>query len=192
MPRIDTTKFYLAALKAHGMSPKGVHWYSSESQEKRFEVLLSLLPSLNEKTLVDAGCGFGDLYHYLQLQHAMPKSYIGIDTLKEMCEHAMINTSAPILHKNILTDTLPRADYYICSGALNILHPYESFVFIRNCFLVANEGFVFNVLYGDKESKTYNYMNKKQIESYAKELRVSHVMIQEGYLENDISVAFLK
>lgn len=192
MPRIDNKKFYLAALKTHGISAKGLHWYSKEVQLQRFEVLLSLLPSLEEKTIVDAGCGFGDLYLYLQEQHKIPKNYIGIDTLKEMCEQAFINTQMDILHKDILTDALPQADYYICSGALNILHPYETFLFIRNCFLASNQSFAFNVLYGDKVSETYNYMNKKQIENYAKELDVTEIVYKEGYLENDISVAFFK
>lgn len=192
MPRIDNEQFYLSALKKHGISAKGVNWISKQSQEKRFEILLSLLPSLEEKTIVDAGCGFGDFYNYLKTKHAMPRDYIGIDTVLEMCEHAIKNTNATILHKDILTDTLPKANYYISSGALNILHPYESFVFIRNCFDASIEGFAFNILYGEKQSNTYNYMTKKQIDSYAKKLNVSNIITKEGYMQHDITVMFLK
>ena len=30
MPRIDTRKFYLSAIKKHGVSAKGVNWLSKE------------------------------------------------------------------------------------------------------------------------------------------------------------------
>jgi SAM-dependent methyltransferase len=193
MPRIDNEKFYLAALKLHGMSPKGVHWHSKEFQQIRFQILLSLIKSdITTKSLVDAGCGFGDLYHFLQAQHAMPKSYRGIDSLRAMCNIAKEQTEQTIFHLDILTEPLPKADYYLCSGALNILHPYESFVFIRNCFMACNEGFVFNLLHGTKESQTYNYITKEQIQNYAKELGAWHVEFKEGYLEGDMSVGFYK
>jgi SAM-dependent methyltransferase len=193
MPRIDNEKFYLAALKLHGMSPKGVHWHSNESQQIRFEVLLSLCTNdITTKSIVDAGCGFGDFYHFLQAQHAMPTSYIGIDSVKQMCSIAKEQTQSDILHFDILKEELPQADYYFCSGAMNILSEYESFVFIRNCFMACREAFIFNVLHGTKESQTYNYMTKEQIQNYAKELGAWHVEFREGYLEGDISVGFYK
>ena len=195
MPRIDNEQFYLSALKKYGISAKGVNWLSKQSQEIRFDILLSLLPPLKEKIIADAGCGFGDFYNYLKTKHAIPKQYIGIDTVIQMCQHAIKNTNdnnTTIMHKDILLDTLPKADYYISSGALNILHPYESFVFIRNCFNASNEGFAFNILHGDKQSDTYNYITKKQIDNYAKELNVSNIITKEGYIQSDITVMFVK
>lgn len=193
MPRINNEKFYLSALKAHGMSPKGVHWHSKESQYKRFETLLSLLKEdITTKSIVDAGCGFGDFFYFLQESHAMPKSYTGIDAIAAMCAIAKEQTQSAILHLDILKHPLPQADYYFCSGAMNILTSYESFLFIKNSFMACNEAFFFNVLHGTKESKTYNYMTKERLEEIAKELGAWHVEFREGYLEGDISVGFYK
>ena len=65
MSRIDNEEFYAAAIKKHGDSSRGVHWNSVYSQEKRFEVLLSCIGG-EGYSIVDAGCGFGDLHTYLQ------------------------------------------------------------------------------------------------------------------------------
>lgn len=194
MPRIDNEQFYLNALKKHGISSCGLNWSSDAHQYIRFEKILELLlqNQFNEETLVDAGCGFGDFYRFLQNNDITPKQYKGIDTLKEMCEIAQNNTQCEIIHADITTAQLPLADYYICSGALNILTPFESELFIRNCFYASKKGFIFNVLYGNKQSKIYNYLTKESIESLAERLHVREIQLKEDYLENDITVGFLK
>jgi len=40
-------------------------WGGEESQKQRFDVLLSI-GDLNGKSVLDVGCGFGDLYGYLR------------------------------------------------------------------------------------------------------------------------------
>ncbi len=194
MPRIDNRQFYLAALKKHGINSCGLNWSSDAHQSIRFERILSLLVHNNfsNETIVDAGCGFGDFYHYLQANSLHVKRYIGIDSLKEMCEIAVQKTACEIIHADITTEQLPLADYYICSGALNILTAFETQLFIRNCFESSRKGFIFNALYGEKESKTYNYINIETINTLAKSLHVKDVELQEGYLEHDITVGFFK
>ena len=83
-------------------------------------------------------------------------------------------------------------DYYLCSGALNILTPFETYQFIANCYKASKKGFVFNALFGEKKSATYNYMNKKQIQEIATNLHVKKIAYKEDYLDNDISVGFFK
>jgi hypothetical protein len=64
MGRVDNTTFYHASIAEYGMDARGVHWNSRQAQEIRFKQLLALLPS-DAKEIVDAGCGFGDLYWYM-------------------------------------------------------------------------------------------------------------------------------
>jgi len=75
---------------------------------------------------------------------------------------------------------------------MNVLKSFESYQFIRNCFLACGNGFIFNALHGEKESKTYNYLSTCQIETIANELKVGHVEIITDYLESDITVGFFK
>jgi len=190
MPRIDNEQFYKSAIKKYGTTAKGVHWNSQDSQEIRFRTILKMLPNdLHNYTLADAGCGFGDFYYYLKQK---PKSYLGVESVKELQKIALIQTQCEIILADITKKELRVRDYYICSGALNILTPFETHQFIANCYKASKIGFIFNTLYGDKESQTYNYLNKEKIQNIAKDLGVKEITYKEAYLQNDITVGFFK
>ncbi|OIP56973.1 MAG: hypothetical protein AUK54_01000 [Helicobacteraceae bacterium CG2_30_36_10] len=193
MPRIDSKQFYISAIQKHGTTAKGVNWHSKKNQEIRFDVLLEMLPKeLTSLTIVDAGCGFGDLYTYMKKKKKTPKKYIGIDSLVDMYSIASKKTGCKIIIADICKEELPLGDYYVCSGAMNVLKSFETYQFIRNCYLACGSGFVFNILHGNKESETYNYLCTSQIEKIAKELQVGHVQLRSGYLESDITVGFFR
>ncbi len=190
MPTINNQTFYLAAIKKHGQSAKGLNWNSSDTQILRFDKLMELLPNnLNNYTLTDAGCGFGDFYNYLEQK---PKKYLGLDALEEMVTIAKENTLQEIFKCDLLHETPPISDYIVCSGALNILTRFETTMFLRNCFYSAKEGFVFNCLYGDRESETFNYLDQEFIEKTALSLGVNEVKYVQDYLPNDITVGFFR
>ena len=193
MPRINNKKFYLSAINLYGLDAKGVNWKSKESQYTRFEIICKLLPNnLNNFSIVDAGCGFGDFYNYLNEKNNLPKKYVGIDILDKMCKIARKRTLAKIITANICKDKLVEADFYICSGAMNILSDFETHLFIRNSYKYSKIGFIFNILYGDKKSETYNYMTKDKLKLLAKSLDVKRVIIEDDYINNDITVGFFK
>lgn len=193
MPRIDNEKFYLASLKKYGATSHGLNWSSDVHQSIRFEKIVALLSDvLHESVIGDAGCGFGDFYHYLAANGLHVKKYIGIDSLKEMCEIATQKTACEIICTDITKNTLPLVNYYICSGALNILTPFETQLFIRNCYQTSTKGFIFNALYGNKKSEVYNYIDMRTIQSLAKSLHVKSIRFIEGYIEHDITVGFFK
>lgn len=191
MPRINSEKFYSASIEQYGTSAKGVHWISKETQDIRFEVILSMLPNYIS-SIVDAGCGFGDFYHYMSQHKTTCDNYIGIDSHFMMQKISLEKTSQKILLANVLKDPLPKSDYYICSGAMNILNNFETHLFIRNCFEHTSKAFVFNILHGDKQSNTYNYITTKQIQEIAKNLNVKKIEMRDDYLQNDITVGFFK
>jgi len=193
MPRINNEKFYTSAIQKYGTTAKGVNWHSKQTQYIRFDVILNMLPNdLSSFSIVDAGCGFGDLYTYMSKKKKTPKEYIGIDSLLDMYSIASEKTGCEIIIADICKDELPKADYYVCSGAMNVLESFETHLFIRNCFTSCKNGFIFNILHGEKESETYNYLTKKQIHSIAADLGVESILIKEGYLEDDITVGFFK
>ena len=193
MPRIDNEKFYTSAIELYGTSAKGVNWHSKRTQEIRFNIILELLPkNIKDFSIVDAGCGFGDLYLYMLKKKKEPKEYIGIDTLIDMYSIASEQTGKEIIIADITKDRLPSADYYVCSGAMNVLNEFETHLFIQNCFSTCREGFVFNILYGESESETYNYLTKDEILNIANSLHVERVEFREDYLSNDITVGFFK
>ena len=195
MPKIDNEKFYSSAIEMYGESARGVNWASVENQRVRFREILKLLPEeLSSYTLGDAGCGFADFYRYLEKKKKRPKEYLGIDIHKDMCAIASKKSGEEILTADICRDPLPVKDFYICSGALNVLTSFETQLFIRNCFHSSKIAFIFNALYTEEptQSETYNYLTKEEIEKLAQELSISKVRYSQGYLENDITVGFFR
>ncbi|MDO8453040.1 MAG: class I SAM-dependent methyltransferase [Sulfurimonas sp.] len=193
MPRIDSKLFYEAALQKYGITPEGLHWNSELYQKIRFDIILDMLPDdLENFTLCDAGCGFGDFYAYMRENSRISKKYIGIDSLETMCAIAKERTKCEILQADICKEPLPHADFYICSGAMNILTEFETHLFIRNCFTACESGFIFNILHGDNASQTYNYISTSQIKEIAKELGVKQILYSDEYIRNDITVGFFK
>lgn len=185
----NNKEFYKKSIEKYGISPKGVHWSTRYNQYIRFDVLTEFIfDDIENSTLVDAGCGFAEYYTFLEKNESLPLQYIGLD-----CEHAMIFRSQmrfPKLDfhvKNILEDELIPADYYICSGALNILKEEEFYQFIETCYKSCNKGFAFNFLIKD----SFNNINKKEVITFCKKLS-SNVEIKELYLYNDMSIFMQK
>lgn len=189
MSRIDNENFYRSAIEKHGDSSRGVHWNSVHSQEKRFEVLLSCIDD-EGFSLVDAGCGFGDLHAYLHNKEIPFSSYIGLDLSPSMVKIAREKTGCEILECDICRDILVPADYYICSGAMNILSRFDTYLFIRNCYEASTKGFVFNLLMGEDDSLVYNHFYPNELQNLFDELGAL-VTIKKGYLKYDFTV-FMK
>ena len=189
MRHIQNREFYQSSLQKHGVDVRALHWSSLASQELRFEVLLGLIGEpIEALSIADAGCGFGDLYTFMKKK---PRSYVGLDVMPQMVQEARKRTGCRVLHVNILKDTLPKADYYICSGAMNILSRFETHLFIRRCVEHSQKGFIFNILLGEDDSMVYNYFQKEEIRVLAKEFGLT-CKIVTGYMEYDMSVGFFK
>lgn len=85
--------FYSALVEKYGINVKSLDWGSRESQELRFKIL-SQLTDLNAKSILDVGCGLGDLYGWLE-KNNIKTNYKGIDITPKMIEKAkerFINT----------------------------------------------------------------------------------------------------
>ncbi len=193
MPKIDNDKFYTSAIEKFGSTARGVNWASRANQLLRFKELTKYLPkNMQNYSLVDAGCGFGHLYHYLEKKSLTPKRYIGLDSVLDMYSIASEETAQEIIYLDICKESIPKADYYLCSGALNVLTKFETYLFIRNCYNASKKAFIFNALHGEKQSETYNYLSTKEIENLAKELNVGSLKYHHNYMENDITVIMSK
>jgi len=189
---LDNQIFYENAYKKHGISARGVNWHTKLSQEIRFDIITALIQEeLSTCSIVDAGCGFSDLYFFWQKNDLHVKKYIGIDSVLLSLEISRDRledySNSYFIHKNILKDTLPFADWYIASGSLNILSNFDTWLFLEQILRYSNKGIIFNILEGNKQSANFNYKTKSQIKTFfcKKKLEVD---IISGYLENDMTV----
>lgn len=189
MPRVDTDRFYRYSLEHYGHTAKGVQWNSTENQVARFAALRRFLPEdLSGLTLVDAGCGLGDFYRFLEDRGERPGRYVGLDVVEPMVEAARQRIRAEILLLDVLQDTLPPADYYVCSGAMNTLTREETQTFIERCFMAARQGFLFNLLLGRDASHSYNLCTPSEVRAWTSHLE-AEMAVADDYLPDDFTVA---
>ncbi len=189
---LNNHTFYSGAYTKHGVSPQGVNWYSLQTQEIRFDVIAALLKEeLRESSIADAGCGFGDFHLFLHARDLAPKHYIGIDVMEEFLQVAKKRLAhargCSFTCKNILKETLPHADWYVCSGALNILSDFNTWLFIEKMLMFARKGVVFNILQGRRDGSDFNYKEKEEMVSFLEEKGLEYEII-EGYLEKDMTI----
>lgn len=181
---------YKKGYRDFGISAKGVHWNSKESQYKRFEVLTDFIKDDLEKCeIADIGCGYAEYFMYLLNENRLPEKYIGID-----CEDWMIDFAKQrfpenrykieYIVKNGVFEYLPKKDYYLCSGALNLLQKSEIFPFIVNCYDSSKKGFVFNFL----KDNPYNELKVEEYINYCKKICNGKIQTKDGYLENDFTI----
>jgi SAM-dependent methyltransferase len=185
---IHNKEFYQKAFQKYGVSAQGVHWQDEQTQYKRFEVIANVIPELSNASIVDAGCGFGEFYNYLQKNDRNVKQYIGYDREIHMVDIAKKRfDSIAFEKKNILYDDLEEADYYICSGAMNIMKYEQVKLFIEQCFGHCKKAFVFNFL----KYLTFNNISQDELLDICYNY-TTEVEVIEGYLQNDFTLVMVK
>ncbi len=190
---INNENFYLKAYKKYGLSAEGVNWNSRESQEIRFEVITEILgKDIAKSEIVDAGCGFGELYAYWADRGVCPKRYVGLDCVQNSIDVAKKRfTDLSFTCRDILSDELPLADWYVASGSLNILSSFDTWLFLEKILENSKKGIVFNILQGYVKSNNFNYKSKDDIKDFMKQKGLEYFIV-DGYLKNDMTVKVVK
>ena len=118
---INISKHYKELFKIYGKSVKSVQWSSPQTQHIRFKYLLQ--PIKKNESIIDIGCGFGDLYSYL-VKNNFTTKYLGIDFIEEFIQEAKkgFQTQENVSFKQIdvINDKLPEGyDWHVASGLFN-------------------------------------------------------------------------
>ena len=182
--------------RIHQFQPGGVEalgWRGAESQRKRFEVLLRL-SDFTGTTVLDAGCGYGDLKAFLD-QHCRPFTYIGIDHMPEFINEAKArycgSPDTYFYRTDFTLAQLPQVDYVIASGAFcyRCADPGHYFSMVRKLFDAARIALAFNML--DRAAFPQHDLltghDRGEVMAFCRTLapRVESI---GGYLEDDFTV----
>lgn len=190
-------KFYVEQLLKHGEhSPAALHWDSKERQLIRFYVL-AMIADLNGHSVLDLGCGVGDMYKFFQEENINIR-YIGWDIAPEMVKAATKKFPEAVFDvKNILLEKkLPFFDYVLASGTMNIKisgHEEWLYIMVRKMFEIANIGVGFNLLnkQGTADNNTFFASEPKKIEALCKKI-TKNVVLRQDYLPNDFTIYMYK
>ena len=172
-------------------------WASAESQNARFEVLVVNV-DLQDKSLLDVGCGLGDLSTFLK-DRKINVHYTGLDIIEKMltaaaakhpnakfiCGDMFAEDASPLPEGNIF-------DVVFCSGTFNLnLGNNADFLpqAVGRLMAIASERVVFNLLNKSVlfESETYACYDPGQVLGWLARTGWDIRMI-DGYLPNDFTL----
>src|SRR4051812_18438081 len=122
---LKLVEHYTSCFRMHGPTAKGVDWPNSADVQKRFAVMVGVIPPdqlLDGCSIIDLGCGYGALWEYVTAHHPRV-SYKGIDLSEPLI------SAARARHPNVsfeLRDVLERpleeacTDYVIMNGLFTV------------------------------------------------------------------------
>lgn len=112
-------KTYKNAFQNHGHSPNTLGWTKGR-QQIRFKALCEFLK--NNSSLLDYGCGFGDLYKYI-VKKKLNINYKGCDVVDEFIEVGSNTIGKDLFFKiELQSEINEKFDHIICSGVFNFLY----------------------------------------------------------------------
>jgi len=185
-------KYHKDLISKNPQDDKSIMGWAGDTQTNRFKVL-SEIDNLNNKSILDVGCGNAMLYDYLiQLYPTM--RYVGLDLIDDFLKLAMTRLAnkkdVNFYQGNFMSDQLPLLDYYLVSGSLNYknANPIHIFQSITHLFNSARFGLGFNLL---SSVPAYQQIavayNKHMIFEFCKMLTPKCKLI-DNYLDNDYTI----
>jgi SAM-dependent methyltransferase len=190
--------FHRQCIARHAQdSTLALGWKNQHSQDTRFAILASL-GDVQNSTVLDVGCGHGDLKAWLD-RHSSDFSYVGIDLMPEFIAVAQQRFAAAANTVFYQVDfsqmPLPQLDYVFASGALSYRNKQADFArdMIKKLHDAARCGLGFNML--DKAHfqghPLLTAYDRDEIVAYCRSLPGETEVIS-GYQEDDFTVLIRK
>jgi len=181
---------YNQLLKKYRNGPKAVGWGSKESQELRFKVLCDI-DDLSGKTILDYGCGLGDLFSYLCNSAIL--MYVGYDRNEKMIAKALKSYPYGVFRDYIEAE---KYDYVFASGTFNLEEKEwtrKTYKELDNMWQMCKKGVSVNFLsvFAEKKDKKCHYVNPTEMIKFARKL-TNWFTIRHDYKENDFTLYMYK
>jgi SAM-dependent methyltransferase len=192
----DLTEDYEKSLKEYGEGPKALLWWDYRSMAIRFRELVKDAP-LDGKSVLDAGCGMGDLLPYLYAKSTSFR-YLGVDTNKGFIEIAKQRYEG---HNFKVADPfnsrVGEFDVVLSSGVMN--GNYKGWLerrkkMIKALYEQTNQVLAFNMAGGLKpipNDSLIAYADAREIFDFCKTLS-DRVILNTEYLQKDFTIVMCK
>ncbi|MAH06459.1 MAG: hypothetical protein CL561_12960 [Alphaproteobacteria bacterium] len=141
---------YTELLETHGLNHQSLDWGSERSQHKRFKILAEIGLTDNDSVL-DIGCGLGDLFGWLKMHDYKNIQYKGIDITDALIKQAQVKYPSAVFESvNVLEGNYTtQFDYVFASGVFakrNTDTANFAKTMIEKMFSFAQKGVAFNSL----------------------------------------------
>jgi len=189
---------YSSLLQEHGDSFKSLNWGSKASQQLRFKILAEIGFNVGD-TVLDVGCGLGDLWQWLD-ENQQTVSYTGVDITPEMVKRASkrfpdINFIESSISENHF-QKYDEFDFVVASGifAHRQNNPVEFFhQTILNMYKKSKKGVAFNCLSSwleDQEEGEF-YADPLETVEYCRSIS-KKIVLRHDYHHGDFTIYMYK
>ena len=186
-------RYHLAMIAVHGAdSSFALGWRNKHDQQVRFKTLAGIA-DLNGKTVMDAGCGYADLYLFLKEHNPQIRHYYGIEQITELADEAVGRyghlSDTTFITRSFLHGDLPVCDYVLASGSLNYGSTVNGFIYqaIERLYSHCTIGLGFNLLRYMPADGTLVAYDPEDIQAFCKTLS-PNVVVKIDYDEADFSI----
>ena len=150
--KIEIIDRYNKRFEIYGDNPLSLNWKDREAQHERFNNFLKLV-NVENKNILDIGCGFADLYTYLNDKNKLPRKYTGIDINPDFVNYCKKKFPYLQFHVGNLIDdhfTDEHFDIVLMVGVLSYnFKEFDNIRFtkevVRNAFKLANDALIFDM-----------------------------------------------
>lgn len=188
--------YHQEMIAMHGSeSSYALGWKDSDSQQVRFKALIEMA-DLSGCSVLDAGCGYGDLFPYLSGIYNEIE-YVGIEQIPALLNEASSRyghlPGTRFISGNFITMPLPATGYIFASGSLNYRSADQNFIYkaISKLYAACRFGFAFNLLSQIIPNGLIVAYQPDEIIEYCSTLCSSIKLIQ-GYDADDFTIYMYK
>lgn len=194
---MNEAEIYEHGLARYGESPEALHWYDYRSMGIRFKNLIRDI-EVEGRSVLDAGCGMGDLIPYLYTR-ASRFDYLGVDINPGFIAIAKKRYKG---HRFEVGDPFSgkfgqHADLVFSSGVMNIkLKDWQKrrLKMIEVLFDLSKETLVFNMAGGYGPQRRDNliaYADARKVADFCTHL-TPNLEVRAGYLPDDFTIVMHK
>ncbi len=179
-------RIYRDSYEERGDDYSALRWSSRHAQLARFEVL-GLLGGLQGASILDLGCGLGDLCSYLA-ERGIEADITGYDIVPEMIEACRLRYPKAFFEcRNILLKPPNRRfDFVLASGVFAYGNATFFSEMVASAWSLARRGFGFN-MYRAK-SPEYFVLAERAAIAHCEQLAGATVELIRGYLPRDFTL----
>lgn len=196
-------KLYSNNIKEFGINSKAVGWNTNQSQNLRFDKLLQVITDTTSPfSINELGCGYGELFKYLNEKEFNIERYNGYDISKPMLDscktYNLDNEKITLFNKSKIES---KADFTITSGIFNVpfdndKKSWEKYIndTLENMFEFSHIGIAFNLLtsFVDYEADNLYYGNPTHFFDFCKKKFSKKVNLIHDYDLYEWTIVVLK
>ena len=174
-----------------------VGYTSREEQELLFRVLTQIGVDPTLESILDVGCGVGDLNNYLTSVLGAPVNYLGIDINPNMVNTAYQKYPGIKCLTKDLADMEDTFDFVVSSGLFGLKLTDHMYAYlyksIDKMYELANIGVAFNMMSDNSKDQQEGlfYYTPTEVFDYCLN-KYGKVTMRHDYLEDDFTIYILK